>query len=76
MKKSDGSSSMCIDYRELNEKMIKNRYPLLRIDDLFDQLSEARVFFQLDLTTDFHRLRVVKNSISLMAFRTRYGLYE
>lgn len=54
MKKPDGSLRLCIDYRKLNENMINNRCSLPRIDDLFDQLSGAEVFSQLDLTTGFH----------------------
>lgn len=67
---------MCIDYRKLNQKTIKNRHPLPRVDDLFDQLSGAKVFSQLDFATGFHQLRVAENSIPLTAFRTRYGSYE
>ena len=58
VKKSDGTLRLCIDYRKLNELTIKNRYPLPRIDDMFDQLCGAKVFFQLDLATGFHQLRV------------------
>lgn len=71
-----GSLRMCIDYRKLNKRTIKNKYLLPRIDDLFDQLSEARVFSLLDLTTGFHRLKAAENNIPLTAFRIRYGSYE
>ena len=57
VKKPDGSLRICIAYHKLNEKTIKNRYPSLRIDDLFDQLSGAKVFSQLDLAMGFHQLR-------------------
>jgi hypothetical protein len=67
---------MCIDYRELNKRTIKNKYPLPRIDDLLDQLRGAGVFSQFDLRTGFHQMGVEEKSIPLTAFRTRYGLYE
>ena len=76
VKKPDGSLRMFIDYRKLNKRTIKNKYPLPRIDDLFDKLSGARVFSQLDLATCFHQLRVAEDNIPLTALRTRYGLYE
>ena len=63
--KPDGSLRLCIDYRKLNEVTIKNRYPLPRIDDMFDQLSGAKVFSQLDLATGFHQLRVADDSVPL-----------
>ena len=61
--KADGSLRLCVDYRELNKRTLKNKYPLPRIDDLFDQLSGARVFSQMDLATGFHQLRVAKDSV-------------
>ena len=76
MKKSDGTLRLCIDYRKLNELTIRNRYPLPRIDDMFDLLSGVKVFSQLDLATGFHQLRVAEDSIPLTAFRTRYGSFE
>src|SRR5574338_1266098 len=60
----------------LNDLTIKNKYPLPRIDDLFDQLSGARVFSQLDLATGFHQLRIAEDSVPLTSFRTRYGSYK
>ena len=68
--KADGSLRLCVDYRELNKLTKKNRHPLPRIDDLFDQLVGASVFSQLDLATGFHQLRVAEDSIENTAFRT------
>nr|GEY15117.1 putative reverse transcriptase domain-containing protein [Tanacetum cinerariifolium] len=67
---------MCIDYRKLNKLTVKNRYPLLRIDDLFDQLQGSRVYSKIDLRSGYHQLRVRKEDIPKTAFRTRYGHYE
>ncbi|GJS07271.1 putative reverse transcriptase domain-containing protein [Tanacetum coccineum] len=76
VKKKDGSFWMCIDYRELNKLTVKNRYPLLRIDDLFDQLQGSRVYSKIDLRFGYHQLRVREEDIPKTAFRTRYGNYE
>ena len=75
-KKKDKTLRLCIDYRQLNRVTIKNRYPLPRIDDLFDQLRGARVYFKIDLRTGYHQLRVGDTDIPKTAFRTRYGHYE
>ncbi|GJY10593.1 putative nucleotidyltransferase, ribonuclease H [Tanacetum coccineum] len=76
VKKKDGSLRMCIDYRELNKLTIKNRYPLSRIDDLFDQLQGSRYFSKIDLQSGYHQLRVHEDDIPKTAFRTRYGHFE
>ncbi|GJX30777.1 putative reverse transcriptase domain-containing protein, partial [Tanacetum coccineum] len=76
VKKKDGSFQMCIDYLELNKLTVKNRYPLPRIDDLFDQLQGSSVYSKIDLRSGYHQLRVREEDILKMAFRTRYGHYE
>nr|GFA12988.1 reverse transcriptase [Tanacetum cinerariifolium] len=67
---------MCIDYRELNKLIVKNRYPLLRIDDLFDQLQGLSVYSHIDMRLGYHQLRIKEEYISITAFRTRYGHFE
>ncbi|GJS00062.1 putative reverse transcriptase domain-containing protein [Tanacetum coccineum] len=76
VKKKDGSFRMCIDYRELNKLTVKNRYPLPRIDDLFDQLQGSSVYLKIDLRSGYHQLRVREEDIPKIAFRTRYSHYE
>ncbi|GKE69723.1 putative reverse transcriptase domain-containing protein, partial [Tanacetum coccineum] len=76
VKKKDGSFCMCIDYRELNKLTVKNRYPLPRIDDLFDQLQGSSVYSKIDLRSGYHQLRIREEDIPITAFRTRYGHFE
>ncbi|KAJ0726607.1 putative nucleotidyltransferase, Ribonuclease H [Helianthus annuus] len=76
VKKKDGTFRMCIDYRELNKVTVKNRYPLPRIDDLFDQLQGSCYYSKIDLRSGYHQLRVRDEDVSKTAFRTRYGHYE
>jgi hypothetical protein len=74
--KKDGTQRLCVDYHALNEVTIKNKYPLPRIDDLFDQLFGAYVFSKIDLRSRYHQLKVRECDIPKTAFISRYGLYE
>ncbi|GKB01522.1 putative reverse transcriptase domain-containing protein [Tanacetum coccineum] len=76
VKKKDDSFKMCIDYKELNKLTIKNRYPLSRIDDLFDQLQVSQFFSKIDLRSGYHQLRVHEDVILKTAFKTRYEHFE
>jgi hypothetical protein len=74
--KKDGMLRMCVDYRALNKATVKNRYPLLRIDDLFDHLSGAKVFSRIDLHSGYYQIRIAEGDKEKTVCRTRYGSYE
>ncbi|GJW66920.1 putative reverse transcriptase domain-containing protein [Tanacetum coccineum] len=76
MKKKDSSMRLCVDYRELNRITVRNRYPLPRINDLFDQLQGAKFFSKINLRSGYHQVRVKEQDISKIAFHTHYGHYE
>ena len=67
---------LCIDYRQLNKVTIRNKYPLPRIDDLFDQVQGARVFSKIYLRSGYHQLKIKSTDVPKITFRTRYGHYE
>jgi hypothetical protein len=74
--RKDGTQRLCVDYRALNEVTVKNKYPLPRIDDLFEQLHGACVFSKIDLRSGYHQLKIRECDIPKTAFVSRYGLYE
>ena len=76
MKKKDGTLRMCVDYRPLNVVTIKNKYPLPRINTLFDQLVGAKVFSKIDLRSGYHQIKIRPQDVPKTTFSTRYGLYE
>jgi hypothetical protein len=76
VKKKDGSMRLCVDYRALNEVTIKNKYPLPRIDDLFDQLKGAKYCSKIDLRSGYYQLRIQHEDVPKTAFVTRYGQHE
>jgi hypothetical protein len=76
VKKKDGSMRMCINYRNLNAVTVKNMYPLPRIDDLLDQLKNAKFFSKIDLRSGYHQMKIRSKDIPKIAFVTRYGQYE
>ena len=76
MKKKDDTLRMCIEYRQINKVTVKNKYPLPRIEDLFDQLKGAGVFSKIDLRSEYYQLRVKEADVPKTVFRARYGHYE
>jgi len=76
VKKKDGSSRLCVYYRQLNKMTIKNKYPLPRIDDLMDQLHESSMFSKIDLRSGYHQILVKADDVQKTAFRSRYGHYK
>jgi hypothetical protein len=76
VEKKDGTQWTCIGYRSLNEVTIKNKYPLPRIEDLFDQMKGASVLSKIDLRSGYHQLKIQESDIPKTAFRTRYGVCE
>ena len=76
VRKKDGTLRLCIDFRQLNKATVKNRYPLPRIDDLFDQLRGAKILSKIDLRLGYHQVRIKEEDISKTTFKTRYGHYE
>ena len=76
VKKKDGTLRLCVDYRQLNKMTVKNKYPLPRIDDLFDQIKGASVFSKINLHLGYHQLRIKDSYVNKTTFRTRYGHYE
>ena len=76
VKKKYGTLRLCIDYRQLDKMTIKNKYPLPRINDLFDQVGGAQIFSKLDLRSGCHQVRIKEEDISKTTFRRRYGHYK
>jgi hypothetical protein len=74
--KKDGTLNMCVDYKALNKVTMKNRYPLPRIDDLFDRLSRAKMFSRIDLRSRYYQIRIIEGDKEKIVYRTRYGSYE
>ena len=76
VKKNDRTMRLCIDYRQLNKAIIRNKYPLPRIDDMFDQLQGTIVFSKIDLRSGYHQLKIRDTDVPKTAFKTLYGHYE
>jgi hypothetical protein len=76
VKKKDGMLILFIDFRQLNKVTVKNKYPLPRIDDIFDQLKDENIFSKIDLILGYHQVRIKEEYINKTTFRTRYGHYE
>jgi hypothetical protein len=76
VKNKDGTLRLCIDFRQLNKVTVKNKYPMPRIDDLFDQLKDAKIFSKIDLRSIYHQVRIKEEYIKNTTFKTRYAHYE
>jgi hypothetical protein len=76
VQKKDGSQGMCVDYRSLNDVTVKNKCPLLHIEDLFNRMRSASVFSKIDLRSGYHQMKIRPSDIPKTDFSTRYGLYE
>jgi hypothetical protein len=76
VKKKDGTLRICIDFKQLNKVIVKNKYHFPRIDDIFDQLKYAKIFSKIDLRSHYHQVRIKEEYISKTTFRMRYGHYE
>jgi hypothetical protein len=76
VRKKDGTLRLCINFRQFNKVTVKNKYPLPRIDDLFDQLKDAKIFSKIDLRSGYHQVRIKEEDISETTFRIRYGHYD
>jgi hypothetical protein len=76
VKNKDGMLRLCIDFRQLNNSIVKNKYHVPRIDDLFDQLRGAKIFSKIDLKSGYQQVRIKEEDISKTTFRTKYGNYE
>jgi hypothetical protein len=76
VRKKYGTLRLCIDFRKVNKVTVKNKYPLPMIDDLFDQLKDAKIFSKIDLRSGYHQVRIKEEDISKTDFRTRYGHFE
>jgi hypothetical protein len=76
VKNKDGTLMLCIDFRQLNKSMVKNKYPLPKIDDLFDKLRGAKIFSNINLISGYHQVRIKEEDINNTMFRTKYGHYE
>jgi hypothetical protein len=76
LKKKDGTLQLCIDYKQLNKVIIKNKYPLSQINNLFDQLKRAKVFSKINLRFRYYQLRIKDLDVSKTAFRTQYEHFE
>jgi hypothetical protein len=76
VKNKDGTLRLCINYRQLNKMTIKNKYPLPKINNLFDQVGGAKIFSKLDLRSGYHQVSIKDEDINKTTFRTRYGHYK